>query len=33
MVITCEDVSWMGITHVRDQWQALVNTIMDFLVL
>jgi hypothetical protein len=30
-IITCGDVGWMGIAHARDQWQTVVNTVLDFL--
>jgi hypothetical protein len=27
--IACEDVDWMHLAQDRDQWRALVNTVMN----
>jgi predicted nucleotidyltransferase len=31
--IEWEDVDWMHLTQDRDQWRAVMNTVMNFLVL
>jgi hypothetical protein len=28
--IRCEDVNWIHVAQDRDQWRALVNTVMKF---
>jgi hypothetical protein len=31
--IGCEDVDWMHLAQDRDQWQALLNTVMNLRIL
>jgi hypothetical protein len=31
-ILGCEGVNWVHMVHDRDQWRALVNTVMNLLI-